>query len=41
MLGFSILAFHGRKAGPSVARQAILLSLSLSMAGFAVLGSIE
>jgi hypothetical protein len=41
MLGFSALSFQARKASHSVARQGILLSISVSMAGFAVLGSVE
>jgi hypothetical protein len=41
MLGFSVLLFLVRNTPPSVVRQAIVFSISLNMAGFALLGSFE
>jgi hypothetical protein len=41
MLGFSVLAFHARKAPDSTARQAIALSIWVSMGAMAVLGFVE
>jgi len=41
MLGFSVLLFLVRNAPPSAVRQAIAFSISLNMAGFALLGSFE
>jgi len=41
MLGFAILSFNGRNASCSIARQAITLSISISMAGLAVLSYFE
>ena len=41
MLGFAILSFNGRNAPCSVARQAIALSIGISMAGLAMLSTFE
>lgn len=41
MLGFSVLLFLCRNTPPSVVRQAVAFSVSLNMAGFAILGSFE
>jgi hypothetical protein len=41
MLGFSVLSFFGRNAPHSTARQAIVLSIAVSMAGLATLGIFE
>jgi hypothetical protein len=41
MLGFSVLLFLIKNAPPSVVRQAVAFSISLNMAGFALMGSFE
>ncbi len=41
MLGFSVLLFLVRNSPPSIVRQAIAISISLNMVGFALSGSFE
>ena len=41
MLGFAIVSFFGRNAPSSVARQAITLSIAISMAGLCGMSSFE
>jgi cation transporter-like permease len=41
LLGISVLAFQSRRAIPSIARQAIVLSIATTMGGLAVLGFVE
>ena len=41
LLGISVLVFQSRRAIPSTARQAIVLSMATTMGGLAVLGLVE
>lgn len=41
MLGFAIVSFFGRNAPNSIARQAIVLSIAISMAGLCCMSSFE
>ena len=41
MLGFAVLSISGGNAPPSAARQALILAISINMAGFAVMGTYE